>query len=359
MLSKTLLPTLSLAALAGAVCYVQWVPTSHATPPPPFAPSSPSYDATVAATGIVEAQSENIDVGSPVPGVVAQVFVKVGQRVAKGAPLFRLDDRSRKAELEVLEAELLLAKAKLARLRAQPRPEQLPILEARIRYARAELDEQEDHLLRTQKIRARGAGTDRQLVHAQQAKTQSREKLAEMQAEYDLLRRGAWKHDLDIAERTVRQAESERDQIRTELDRLTVRARLDTVVLKINVHPGEFIAALRSQRLLVLGNIETLHVRVELDELDIPRFKQGARCAASIPGSVVQDIPLLFVRVEPLVVPKRSLRAHGHDRVDTRVLQVVFAVESDEPALFVGQQLDVFIEAQPETIALRTARGSR
>ena len=93
MFSKFLLPGLSLTMLAAAIVYVQRDPHSEATAPPPIAPSRSPFETTVAAIGVVEAQTENIEIGSPVAGVVAEVFVEAGQRVAAGQALLRLDDR--------------------------------------------------------------------------------------------------------------------------------------------------------------------------------------------------------------------------------------------------------------------------
>jgi hypothetical protein len=59
--------------------------------------------------------------------------------------------------------------------------------------------------------------------------------------------------------------------------------------------------------------------------------------------------PLEFVRVEPYIIPKVSLTGAGTERVDTRVLQVIFSLERPEnPPIYVGQQVDVFIDA-PES----------
>ena len=61
-----------------------------------------------------------------------------------------------------------------------------------------------------------------------------------------------------------------------------------------------------------------------------------------------------FVRFEPFVLPKKSLTGDSTERVDTRVLQVIYRVDSDALALFVGQQMDVFIEAPDnQTVAAR------
>jgi hypothetical protein len=50
------------------------------------------------------------------------------------------------------------------------------------------------------------------------------------------------------------------------------------------------------------------------------------------------------VRIEPLVVPKHSLTGGGSERVDTRVLQAIYAVEGSNYALYVGQQVDVYLD---------------
>ena len=99
--------------------------------PPPVQPAENPFPNTVAGAGMVEPETENISVGSPVPGIVVEVMVKVGQKVKAGDPLFRLDDRELKAELAVRKAMLADAKAELARLEAMPRPEELPAAEAR------------------------------------------------------------------------------------------------------------------------------------------------------------------------------------------------------------------------------------
>jgi hypothetical protein len=66
---------------------------------------------------------------------------------------------------------------------------------------------------------------------------------------------------------------------------------------------------------------------------------------AAVRGNAVLTTPLTFVRFEPFVLPKRSLTGDSTERVDTRVLQVIYRVEDDSLPLFVGQQMDVFIEA--------------
>ena len=119
-------------------------------------------------------------------------------------------------------------------------------------------------------------------------------------------------------------------------------------MLQVNVRPGEFVGAPPGQALIVLGSVTQLHVRVDIDEYDIPRFVADAPARATLKGQATEFFPLKFVRIEPYVVPKKSLTGDNTERVDTRVLQVIYAIDAQNRRLFVGQQLDVFIDASKE-----------
>jgi len=84
---------------------------------------------------------------------------------------------------------------------------------------------------------------------------------------------------------------------------------------------------------------------VDVDEKDSWRFKQNARAYAAPRGNAKLQFPLSFVRMEPYVVPKRNLTGDTMERTDTRVLQVIYRLP-ENAAVLVGQQMDVFIEAE-------------
>lgn len=345
MIRKYVLPAAAIGLLIFAV--LQVVRGSQKAPPlaPPAPPPTSPFGNTVAGAGIVEAQTENIAIGSPLPGIVAEVFVKVGQRVTLGTPLFRLDDRQLKAELKAREANLAAAQAQLTKLEQMPRPEELPASEAKVREARATLVDQEEMLKRDQRLIHTSAVSEEDLVRRRQAVAVAREQFARADAEFKLLRAGAWEPDKAVARATVQQAQTQVEQTRTELERLVVRAPVDGEVMQVNVRPGEFVNAPPTQPLLMLGNLNKLHVRVDIDEHDIPRFRPGAKAKAMLRGNPQQEYPLTFVRVEPYVVPKKSLTGDNSERVDTRVLQVIYAVDPSYQRLYPGQQMDVFIDA--------------
>jgi multidrug resistance efflux pump len=342
MFRKYTIPLLALALFGFALLHVL---RAHATSEKADAAVTPArspFARSVGGVGLVEAQTQNIAVGAPLSALVMEVAVEVGQKVPAGAVLFRLDDRAAQAELKVRTSNLAAAKAKRDRLGELPRKEELPAAQARVREAEANVAGQKGLIDITRRLVPRSASRE-ELVQREQAYRSAQEQLARAKADLALLEAGAWGPDKVIAQAEVEQAAAQLAQTRTELDRLVVRAPVEGEVLQVNLRPGELAAARAGQALVVLGNVGRLHVRVEIDEHDIPRFVPGARASAAPRGTPQAVYPLTFVRVEPYVTPKKTLTSDSGERVDTRVLQVIYAVEGRAP-LYVGQQLDVSIE---------------
>jgi multidrug resistance efflux pump len=325
--------------------------TSQSAPltTPPEDPARAPFEYVVAGSGVVEAQTENIALGAALPGLVLEVYVptrSVGQYVQAGTPLFRIDDRHLKAQLAVAEAELGSAKARLARLEQQPRPEELPPSLAKVKAATAKMARLQDDFERAKRLIGTGAMAREEYMTRQLTYEAAIHEQAQAQAEYDLLKAGAWKPDLAIAAAMVKESQAKVEQLKTEIRRAVVVAPVDGVVLQVNVRPGERINELDTKPLMVLGDTRIFHVRVDVDERDIPRFQPGAKAKAYPRGETSRELGLRFVRVEPFAVPKRALTGDNTERVDTRVLQVIYAIEPGQPPVYVGQQLDVFIGSE-------------
>src|SRR5215470_16774653 len=96
-----------------------------------------------------------------------------------------------------------------------------------------------------------------------------------------------------------------------------------------------------------------------MDQNLLPRVNQSL-AVGSPRGNGSLRIPLQFVRFEPYVIPKKSLTGDSTERVDTRVRQVIYRIAAENSSLFVGQQMDVYIEAigDPRSIRL-TPRKNR
>jgi HlyD family secretion protein len=345
MIRKYALPPLALLGVALAI----WTVIMGARPVPAAAPvAEPSrapFASYMAGAGLVEASSENIEAATPVPGLVVEVLVEVGKPVKAGAPLLRLDDRDVRAEIEVRKAMIEAARQKLARVKSLPRPEDLPPLEARLKAAEADAQNMQDQLKRVESMPDKRAMSEEDLSRRKFASLMADARVAEARSQLALVKAGAWAPDILVAESEIATTESQLRASEVALERLTVRSPIDGEILQVNVRPGEY--ALTASPLVVLGNTDILHVRVDIDENDAWRFKPGAAAVAFVRGNKELNAKLEFVRVEPYVVPKRSLTGSSIERVDTRVMQVLFKFAKSALPVYVGQQMDVSIEAPP------------
>jgi len=340
------LPILAISGFA----FASWRVAQAARPLPPARPvadpATAPYEAKIAGAGIVEARSQNIAIGTAVSGLVASVDVAVGARVRKGDALFHLDDRDKAAELSVRLSAVESAKAELARLESLPRPEDLPPVAARVTTAESMLADATQQLALAESVQDKRAISIQELDRRRFAVQTARAQTDQARADLERTKAGAWAPELELARAAVRSAEARAAAQRTEIERMVVRASVDGTVLAVNVRPGEFAAAGPSAiPLMLLGDIERLHVRVDIDENDAWRFHPGSKALAFVRGNRELSVPLEFVRVDPYVIPKRSLTGESTERVDTRVLQVLFSFDPAALPVYVGQQMDVFVES--------------
>jgi len=300
----------------------------------------------VAALGIVEPTGRDVAIVAPEAGLVAAVHAEVGRAVKAGEPLFELDTRVLRADLIRARASVESAKAEIARWHALPRAEDLPPLEAAVARARAQVADIDEQLRLTEQTVSRGAGTDRDVSSVRYAAEAARADLARAEADLAKARAGGWEPDLAIARAQLAQREAEVAALEMLMGRLVVRAPRDGVVLRRGVEPGEYATTDASRPPMILGDLSRLSVRAQVDEEDIALVGNEPKAVARTRGSVQRDVPLRLTRIEPYARPKTDLSGANVERVDTRVIDVVFEVTAppDTP-LFPGQAVDVFIEA--------------
>jgi HlyD family secretion protein len=356
MRSKWILPTLALGLLVYAFVQALYMQRREPMLPPPVSPSLTPFGNTVAGAGMIEPNTEAsgkgmIEVGSQVAGVVTAVRVRIGQTVKAGDLLFELDKRQAEAELRVRQAAVSYSQAQLRQLELQPRIETVRPMEAQVAVAEATERQTSDVVSRDARVTT-GVITEEDRVAHQEAWQLARAQLQFAKANLGLLKAGAWDPDKAIARANVEQAQAQVDQAKTNLELLSVRAPANGTILQVNVRTGEYVTTFGGQSLIAMGNLDPLNVRVNVDEEDLPRLKLNAPARAKIRGDAKQEeIPLTFVRLEPVIVPKTSLTGANTERVDTRVVQLIYAIDSknklaQENKVLVGQLVDVFIDTR-------------
>ncbi len=314
-LPRHILPFAALAALGGAVFVVATTqPDRTGTVPakaPPAAPAA-QRSGTVSGAGVVEPSSELIEVGVQRPGVVTQVAVQVGDRVSKGQLLFAIDAR---------EAERSVGEARTS-----------------VQLARERVDAARVELASAQRLLDLVTSVD-------DPRAVARQEVIDRRAQRDAARAR-----LEVARAEVAQGQAQLASAQTGAGLLAVRAPRSATVLQVNTREGQYATAGpgpgNQDPLMVLGETMPLHVRVDIDESEIGRARIGDPAVVSPRGQAARRVQARYVRTEPLVVPKRSLTNSGNERVDVRVLQLIFALPNDASGFFVGQQVDAFIAAE-------------
>jgi HlyD family secretion protein len=346
MIRKLILPALAFIGVIFAVFTVIRGNRPMPVALPVADPSQAPYANYIAGSGILEAQSENIEIGTITPGVVSKVYVKYGDNVKAGAPLFTIDDRDLQADLLSKKAALAAAQATLDKMLAEPRPEDIPPAQAAVDEARANVSDAQTQLDLYDAVADQRAITRDDYNKRKYALESSKARLAQAEANLAELKAGAWAPDIAIDRANVQSAQAAVDYDQVTIDRLTVRAPIDGQLLQVNIHTGEFATAGElSTPLMLMGNIDKLCVRTDIDENDAWRWRPGSHAVANLRGNRDIKADLTFVRVEPYVIPKKSLTGDNTERVDTRVLQVLYSFDKGDKPMYVGQQMDVFIDA--------------
>ncbi|MDR7103324.1 biotin/lipoyl-binding protein [Croceicoccus sp. BE223] len=313
--SRQILPAIAAIGLIVAVLFIAaGMPDRGLAEPqrePPRAPAALADEPRVAGSGVVEPASELVQIGSALSGLVTGLFVQPGDRVSPGQPLFTVDDRAVRAQLQEAEAAIAQARAAIAEAGS----------------ARATATRQ---LALYRSIDDPAAVSRAEVIRAEGDASAASERLG-------------------LAQAQLQAAQARADTLRTEIGRLTVRAPIAGEILAVNIRRGEFVSTQgggNTQPYIEMGETSPLHVRIDIDEEQAPRVALGASATVSPRGAAERQVTARFVRAEPLIVPKRSLTNSAAERVDVRVLQVIYELPDTDGLFRVGQQVDAYIPAR-------------
>jgi HlyD family secretion protein len=260
--------------------------------PPVFKPVSNPYDSAIYANGMIESEQPNganINIFPEVSGPITQVLVQEGQQVSVGTPLFTIDDSVQRANTELAEANLKVA----------------------------------------------------------------RDQYDKRRASYDIDPKSISRDVLDTAKDAVIQAAAALKAANALLQYYSVKAPVDGVVLALNAAVGGYASSqgaydtyteLFDPLVVMSGPQDYMDVRCYIDEILVSRLpsKWHIQAQMQITGTDIK-VPLEFVRVQPYVSPKIELSNQKQEQVDLRVLPVIFRFEKKDFPVYPGQLVDVFI----------------
>jgi len=336
-----------LGLLAGAVSV--YVYTVKVKPQPPLAINYNPYDTGIYATGIIESfqtNGSNVNIYPEVAGKVVKIFALDGQNVKQGDPLVAIDDSIQKATVAKDLAQARAALTLLEELKAQPRKEILDVSIAQLKSAQDQLAK----LQKSYKLNPKSVSKN-DLDNAINAANIA-------QKQYTLVKAGAWIYDIQNQESQYKAAVQAYWADKALLDKHIIKAAADGVVLRMAATIGNYISPqgvydTYTQGMIpiaTMGVVEPyLAVRCYVDEILVPHLPKPETLEAQmmIRGETNYAIPLEFIRMQPYTIPNIELSNEITERVDVRVLPIVFKFKKPiDINIFPGQLVDVYLKGK-------------
>jgi HlyD family secretion protein len=346
------------AGLVSAIVY-----NRSTKPPPPTNVNFNPYKNGVYATGIVESlqpNGQNVSIFPEVAGKITAVYATDGQSIKQGDPILAIDDSVQK---EIVAKDLSQAQAAqtlLAELKAEPRPENLNIAKAQLDYAYANLKNVQDQLIKVQKsyqLNPKSISKNN-LDNATNAVKIAQENLKVANAQYILVKAGAWSYDIQTQEQQYQAAEQAYLSDKALLDKFVIKSPITGKVLRMNAAVGSYVSPQgiydpyteQMDPVTTMGVVEVyMEVRCYLDEVLVPKLPAASNLTATmlIRGMTNKVIPLEFIRLQPYTTPKIQLSDQQQERVDVRVLPIIFRFKKPADVnIFAGQLVDVYIKGK-------------
>jgi ABC exporter DevB family membrane fusion protein len=321
---------------------------------------------TVAAIGRIEPFTE-VTLANKIPGRIREVLVKEGDLVKRGQVVIRFDDaepaasarmseaRIRTAQADVRRAArgLESARARWAEAKSGARPQEIERARAEVAEARQKQQFSEVERARMKRLLDSGyiarAQYDAEVTNAEvwRARVRASEEalnllLAGPKAETVA---AAWAQvqeaeaELRRAESHVQQAQAELGVARAAVDSTLVEATVDGKVTRKLVEPGEAVDV--SMPLMVLGDMQKIIVKAEVDETDVGKLALGQKAeitADAYPGRVFPG----NVYEIGQAVGKRKVRPEDPAKIqDMKVLETKIEVIEGADELKLGMTVDV------------------
>jgi HlyD family secretion protein len=296
----------------------------------------------VTGPGRVEPASEELRVGAEIEGRLERVADE-GSHLSKGDVLATLTNTDFRARVDLAQADLAAREAELQRLLAGSRDEERREAAAAVQEAEAALSNARAEAVRYQTLYSEQLTAREQLATRETAQKQAEARLQAAREHQAFVDASARREDVQRAEAQVEWARSQLAEARALLDKTTIRAPIDGVVLRRHYRAGETVPP--GAPIVTMGDVSRLRVRMEMDERDIARVHLGqpVYCISDAYGS--RRFSGKIVRLGQMLGRKNINTDDPAERSDTKVLEAL--IELDPGArLTPGLRVDVFVQGQ-------------
>lgn len=328
---------------------------------PPAITEIPPVDFGIGALGRIEPKSEVLHINAPSvmePPVVAELLVTVGDHVAAGQVLARLDSHRREeADVGSARAALNLAEKNLARVLAGAKTGDIVAQEALVERTRSRLKLAQKNLDRAEKLTTSRALSAEDLdVAWTELETVERE-LRQHDATLLALRE-IRPVDVDYAQAQIERAKADLERAEADLEVALIRSPMAGVVLEINTRVGERVG---NDGLLALGDTSEMDVVAEIHETDVIRVRQGQQAEIKL-RNWGETLHGRVIEIGRLVGRMDVLSNDPVDDTDARVVEVRIRLDGKSGELVAGMsyaRVEVTLQASTDVESVLSTESPR
>ncbi|MEQ8848795.1 HlyD family efflux transporter periplasmic adaptor subunit [Botrimarina sp.] len=293
----------------------------------------------ISAPGIVEGASADVLLRPEVRGLVVERFVEVGDRVERGGPLLRLDDRRARLAVRSAEAELASAQAELDRLLNGARSHEREEARALRQATSVRLNQAKTNLDRLVRLERQSAVSGQEADDARANVENLVAQLAAADARVAMLEAPARDDEVRLARARIAAAEANVEVARLALEKTTIVSPIDGRVLDLDAQVGELVSPDQGP-VAVVADTSRLRVRAYVEEFDAPRVEAGATAEVRADGLPETAYAGRVATVGPRMTAKSLFSGEPNELYDTKVREVVIDL-SGAANLIVGLRVDV------------------
>jgi HlyD family secretion protein len=305
--------------------------------------AAPKIDWIAAAPGRVEPKSGLVRVGAQLLGRIAEVTVKLNDKVEEGELLIRLDDEEARARLQAAEAEAASRKRERDAQSLDKGRDDLRDAEDNVFSAERAVTNSRFVLEYELQAKRQGTGSAERVADARRNVTKAQEDLKKERGRYAT---ASAKRNVPAPNRLESALQAARSDISVAealLEKTRIRAPVDGTVLQLPAKAGEMIAPSPDQALVVLGDMSVVRLKAEVDEIDVSKIKVGGKVVVKSNAYPGQEFTGTVAELAPtLSSPHFALRG-ARRPTDVEVLEVTVDLEGNPP-LLPGMRADAFFK---------------
>ncbi len=352
--------------------YFLWLRPSQAETnlPEKIAETNKTRSNLIAAPGVVEAASEEIEVGAEISGKLKAVTVEEGDSVTRGQPIAVLENSDYKTQVETARtnietlrrqketarARLVQAETDKSRIANGARPEER--IEARNAFEQnlPTVENARRELARREKLYASGDVSREELERARRDYDTAQKQSQTSRERFNVVNAAARADDLAKAEAIIqtaaaqlrefdaliKEAEARVRQAEAALEKTIVRAPIAGIVLRKRLRAGESVSPENQSGIVTIADVSALRVRVDIDEIDVADIKQGQRVYVTADAFGTRKFTGRVVKIGQILGRKNVRTERPTEKVDTKILETLVELDPNQ-TLPLGLRVDAFI----------------